>query len=124
MAPQPSLESAINRLSAVPIFAIGGVGFVGSTSQGEKDFLTVLEDEHAMQVFEDLYQRGNAQGRAYALLGIYSIDPARFHALSSPLSKSTEKVKTMNGCIMSTETLGAVVKDIGAGGFHPTRRTK
>lgn len=124
MASQPSVESAIDRLSAVSVFAIGGVGFAGSTSQGEKDFLIVLGDAHAMQSFENLYQHGNAQGRAYALLGIYSIDPARFHALSSPVSESTEKVKTMSGCIMSTETLGAVVKDIGAGGFHPTDKAK
>lgn len=123
MAPQPSVESAIHRLSTVPIFAIGGVGFAGSTSQGEKDFLVVLGDTHAMQNFEDLYQHGNAQARAYALLGIYSIDPAQFHALSSPMSKSTEKVKTMSGCIMSTKTFGAIVREIGAGGFHPAHRT-
>jgi hypothetical protein len=124
IASQPQAESAIARLSNVHTFAIGGVGFAGTTSEGEKNFLIIAADPRAMEDFENLYRHGNAQARAYALLGIYTIDPARFHALSAPLSTSQEKIATMRGCIMSTQPLNAVVKEIGDGAFHPAHRSR
>lgn len=58
------------------------------------------------------------QGKSYALSGLKRLAPERFAELVATLSKSTEKVEVMRGCIVSHEPLPEVAKQIGQGEFR------
>jgi len=108
---------ASSRLSRVSIFAIGGVGFAGATSAGEKDFRVLMIDPQAEQAFEDLYVHGNNQAKAYALLGLHTLRPQRFHEIYDKLSTTGEEVSVMQGCIASKRKLKTIAQEIDGGSF-------
>jgi hypothetical protein len=117
----PRIEAASARLAKAHIFAIGGVGFAGMTSDEEKDFRLILADSSASKVFVTLYERGNNQAKAYALLGLYTVDPDRFHEIFPSATASNEELHQMQGCIMSNEKLSILAKRIGDGAFSPRK---
>ena len=110
-------KAAVARIARVPQFAIGGVGFAGTISQGEKDYQVIVEDAQAARIFADLYEHGNRQAKAYALLGLHRTNPEKFREIYTALSKSTAELLVMGGCIVSTEKLRVVAKQIDEGGF-------
>jgi hypothetical protein len=115
----------VQRLEAASFFAFGGVGFAGTVSPGEKDFSAVLAlaPEAALKQFEEVYARGNPQGKSYALVGIRRLAPERFATLRQSLGSGTEKVETMTGCIADRNSLAKVVEGIANGryGFSPKK---
>ena len=120
-AAQGTFQASTERLAKTEVFAFGGVGFAGTTSQGEKDFRIMLTQSPAaaLDSFERLYAIANAQGRLYALAGIRKLDPNRFKKLMVPIRDSKEPVRTMSGCIADKRTLGEVVKEIDSGEYDP-----
>lgn len=113
----PRIDAAAARLAKAHIFAIGGVGFAGVTSEEEKDFRLILADHQAEKVFGGLYQRGNNQAKAYALLGLYLLGSDRYRDIYISLSTSNEELHLMQGCILSNEKLNVVAKRIDVGEF-------
>lgn len=112
-----AIEAAAARLAKTPIFAMGGVGFAGATSEGERDFRTIMANHPPPEVFAALYEQGNSQGKAYALLGLQQLKSTRFQEIASSLSKSDQELALMQGCIMSREKLSSIAKRIDAGEF-------
>lgn len=110
-----SSSTVVDRLAKVDLFAFGGVGFTGLTSPGEKDYKLLLSSLSAEADFEKLFTSGNLQAKCYALVGIHQLNPERFKTLCASLHSSQEKVSTMQGCIMSHQTMAALVERIGAG---------
>ena len=110
-------DAATARLANAHIFAIGGVGFAGVTSEEEKDFRLILANHQAENIFGTLYQRGNNQAKAYALLGLYILGSARYRDIYASLSTSKEKLHLMEGCIASNEQLDVMAKRIDVGEF-------
>ena len=108
------VKSAVKRLSNVEIFAFGGVGYAGLTSEGEIDFKLVLAQPQpvALTAFEKLYATGNPQGKSYALSGIKKLNPSRFKDLLASVGASTDEVEVERGCIVSHELLREVAKQI------------
>ena len=101
---------ALDRLSHAEIFAMGPVGFAYKTSQEEIDYRLILGQPTALVSFERLYAEGNMQARSYALTGIRQLSPARFEELYASLPDSKDQVTTMNGCLLSYETLRDVAQ--------------
>jgi len=118
-ASSPRIEAAAARLAKAHIFAIGGVGFAGTTSDEEKDFRLIVGDDHASDVFGTLYESGNNQAKAYALLGLYLVNAGRFRDIYDSLSTSKEELLLMRGCIVSKEKLSVIAKRIDNGQFLP-----
>lgn len=116
---QDTLAAAVKSLSKTSVFAFGGVGFAGVTSQGEKDFRTVVHQPPnvALATFEEIYAAGNPEAKGYALAGIRKLDEKRFTELLHSLDGSKEPVITMRGCIMEKQTMGDVAKEIESGSF-------
>lgn len=115
--PLRAQDIVIERLSKVGQFAFGHVGYAGVTSQGEKDFKTVLARKSAVQDFNKLFAEGNIQAKCYALVGIRKLDPKRFQELSGELSNSTAKIEVMKGCIVSHVVFADVFREIAAGKY-------
>jgi hypothetical protein len=116
-------DTTFYRLTKVDTFAFGGVGIAGVTSHGEKDFRVILARPTALATFEKLYSVGNLQAKAYALVGIHSLDVERFNYLAVTIPNSTRllKVKVMRGCIISDDPYEVILKSIVAGDYEPKK---
>jgi hypothetical protein len=112
-------SDAVKRLSKVRMFAFGGVGFAGVTSQGEKDFRVIFAEPPATSLarFENLYADGTPEAKSYALAGIRKLDGSHFKELLQTLQSSQEKVMTMQGCIIEDRTMAQVAKSIDSGQY-------
>lgn len=110
-------DATLDRLATVHLFAFGGVGFANVVSQGEKDFYEVVSRSSAVTEFEKLVATGSPEAKCYALVGLRKLDAVEFKALSSSLRLSNARVTTMRGCIMSHQSLGALVQLIQAGQY-------
>ena len=113
------VDTVLERLAKVQLFAFGGVGYAGVMSSGEKDYRILLSRTSAMADFEKLYSQGNVQAKCYALVGIEKLNPARFRELAGPSHTSKEKVGTMYGCITFTdETFVDIIRKIESGEYR------
>jgi hypothetical protein len=108
-------DTVLLRLLKVQQFAFGPTGYAGKTSVGEKDFKTILARSSALTDFEKLFSQGNIQAKAYALVGIYKLNPTRFTELARPLRDSIEDVRVMNGCIILSEPFAQILNQIESG---------
>lgn len=112
-------DDALLRLEKVTIFAIGPVGYAGVMSGGERDYRLIMTNspERALQLLNDVYAKGDVQGRAYALVGIRKLDPARFQELYLALSSSKDMAQVESGCIVSSRKLQEIAGEIKEGKF-------
>jgi hypothetical protein len=110
-------EQALIRLKNVSVFAFGGVGYAGTTSKGELDFRILIHQAREVTLLQlnKLYIDGNPQAKAYALAGLFKLSPERFHQLNGALPN--DKVKIERGCIVSSEPLASIAKEIASGAF-------
>jgi hypothetical protein len=67
-------KTAYQTLLKIKLFAIGGIGYGGETSEGEKVFNVLLEDKEAILAFKDLVINGTLEGGMYGLFGLNMID--------------------------------------------------
>ncbi|SNT24828.1 hypothetical protein SAMN05421770_10673 [Granulicella rosea] len=111
---EDSVDAAMKRLAAIRVFAFGPAGLGGGTSQGELDFRTIaaLPQEHALPLFLTLYSIGNTQAKSYALIGIRRISPSKFNEIYRSLSASEEEVTTERGCMVGSEKLSTIARQI------------
>ena len=116
LAEQPA-DPTLHGLAGVGVFAFGGVGIAGVTSQGEKDYRVILSRSSALAEFEKLFATGNPQAKASALVGIRALDVDRYGELSAPLRQASLKVTIQHGCVISHVPFSAIVKGIDAGGY-------
>jgi len=116
---QEAHSVAIQRIEHASVFAFGGTGYAGVTSQGEKDFRTILSQPSSVAEvdFERIYASGNSEAKSYALAGIRELDQAHFKVLLESLNGSNEKVVTMEGCIIEDRPLIKVAQDINSGRY-------
>jgi len=114
-----SVDEATKALSSAGVFAFGGVGFAGKTSQGEIAFKAILAEppREALADFEKVFASGDASAKSYALVGIRKLDRDRYKQLLRAVEASHDTVLTERGCIVSRETLGVVAGEIDAGHF-------
>jgi hypothetical protein len=116
---QETHDVVLERLSKIEYFAFGPTGFAGVRSQGEKDYRLILSRPSAKTDFEKLYSQGDPQARTYALVGIHKLNSKRFAELLPILRVSKEEITTERGCIISSELLKEIVKQIQGGRYEP-----
>jgi hypothetical protein len=91
-----SVDSTLERLAKVDIFAFGPTGYAGVISQGERDYKLILSRPSAMADLVRLFSSGNSQAKCYALVGIRTLDGSRFKELSKSVRDSKEEVLTQS----------------------------
>ena len=116
---QETHDVVLERFSKVEYFAFGPTGFAGVRSQGEKDYRLILSRPSAKTDFEKLYSQGDPQARTYALVGIHKLNSKRFAELLPILRVSKEEITTERGCIISSELLKEIIKQIQGGQYEP-----
>jgi len=110
---------AVERLTTIELFAFGGIGFAGKTSEGEKVFNAVMgrPPEEARRAMQEIFANGSVEAKSYALVGIRRLAPERFETLYQSVAHSQQKVHTMSGCIARAKTLQQIANEIKSGAY-------
>jgi hypothetical protein len=112
-------STPLHSLAEAKIFALGPVGYAGTTSQEERHFKAIftLNTDDAKQELERLYFSGNPQAMSYALVGMRKLDRKRYAELLLAARVSDVAVTTMWGCVVKSEKLRTVANDLDAGKY-------
>ena len=117
-------KSAIETLTKVPLFAFGGIGYAGTTSEGETAFKSVLASESAGVDFLHILKKGTPQAQCYALVGLRLKDRPQFDEQVKQFALSKQTVKTCAGCILGTQPMSSVVTNIQHGIYDDQAKAK
>jgi hypothetical protein len=112
----PAVDAATSRLSHAGVFAFGGVGIAGWTSQGEKDFRVILSQapEIADAAFRRVLYEGTIEAKCYAVVGLSILHPDELEVLLAQLRAAGNVVQTQAGCIMSRQPVAEIMEQIGS----------
>jgi hypothetical protein len=98
-------------------FALGGVGYAGTMSGGEKDLRAILTQPDAVQQLQSLLQDASPAGQLYALLGLRLRDRPAYEQAVPAFRNRSDVISTMHGCILMKEKMDAIVKQIEHGDY-------
>lgn len=104
-------------LRKTDVFALGGIGAVGSMSEGERALREVLKESDVSVRLENLLSDASPAGQLYALLGLRIRDRAAYERALPKLRTTDAKVQTARGCILQQELFGDLVKEIERGQY-------
>lgn len=105
-------NDAVSRLEYAPQFAFGPIGYAARTSPGEAAYREIMTRPTAAADFEQAFQMGNPQAKAFALTALAKLNPVRFAALSAEFLKQNPRVSVMYGCIGHQVTSTVIVDEI------------
>jgi hypothetical protein len=115
---------AVGGLTKVSWFGFGGMGFVGVPTQGEKDYEAVLRGPSPEADFEKVFTTGTPAAKAYALAGLYNVNPKRFAIVAGSWRSSNYQVQIFTGCVLRRVAARDVVAQIDVGGYQPSLAVK
>ena len=113
----PSFAGAASGLARENVFALGGVGYAGTMSSGEKDLRAVLKEADAVRQLQSLLKDASPAGQLYALLGLRLRDRPGYEQAVPAFRKRSDAVSTMHGCIMMKEKMDSIVRQIEHGDY-------
>ncbi len=121
-AAEKDIEQAYHKLSSARFFAFGGVGFAGSTSEGEKAYGEICASSEALPLFKAALTNENPCTKLYALCGVRRLEPKSFDKLARPLAEANPPVRVMSGCILSEEGASNIIARIKRGAYDAERK--
>jgi hypothetical protein len=98
-------------------FAMGGVGYAGTMSQGERALRKVLAQPDAVARLTNTLPEASPAGQLYALLGLRARDQDAYKRALAVFGGRTATVETMGGCIVQREPFRDLVKQIDHGDY-------
>jgi hypothetical protein len=110
-------DDAFKRVASIKLFAFGGIGFAGTTSEGEIAFRKVMASNTAASDLERLLKTGNVQAQCYALVGLRLTQRAVFDEKVKSFTGSRVVVETAGGCILAKKPMSSVVEEIRNGNY-------
>ncbi|QIF05832.1 hypothetical protein [Roseimicrobium sp. ORNL1] len=108
---------AYTTLMSTRTFAIGGVGFAGTTSEPELALREVLKQPDAVATCQKLVANATVEGQMYGLLGLKLSNDKTFAQALTKYKNSKAAIKVMSGCILGTEKVGEVAERIEKGSY-------
>jgi hypothetical protein len=112
--PQPSRQ-VYEQFRSIKTFSFGGVGPLGSMSDGEQCFRAIASSSNALQLFTTTLTNGTPEARLYALCGIRILAPQTFDPHAAPAVAANRPVTIMEGCLLSHERASNVIVRIKEG---------
>ncbi|MEN8735554.1 MAG: hypothetical protein ABF329_12145 [Lentimonas sp.] len=103
----------------VTIFAFGGVGYAGVTSEGEKEFNRIYQREAPLEEFIEWYERGHNEEKTYCMTAFYELDRNRYLRIKKQYQNEGIEISTMDGCLAGSEQLDTILKRIESGRYEP-----
>jgi hypothetical protein len=107
-------QAAYFDLLKAEVFETGYVGFAGTVSSHVISLNTLAAEKDAVLALDSLTSGATPAGRLYGLSGLYYADRAAFERLAARLKDSEAEVQVLNGCLMSTGTMGKIVESEAA----------
>jgi len=107
----------VEQLRHVESFAVGGIGVVGATSDGERALRNLLEDSAATAKLVGLLTKATPAGQLYALLGLRIHDRAAYDPAVKYFHAPDVSIETISGCIVSRLPFKQLLDSIKAGQY-------
>jgi len=107
-------------LQSVESFAMGGVGYAGTMSAGERALRQILKEHDAVARLEGVIPNATPAGKLYALLGLRKLDRAAYARALEMCGRTDTKVETAHGCIIGHESFRDLAKEIDRGQYDPS----
>jgi hypothetical protein len=104
-------------LRTAAVFAMGGTGYAGVMSSGERALRQVVKAPDAAARLQSMLAASTPAGQLYALLGLRARDRAAYDRAREKLSDNDTEVKTMSGCIIHPQTFRELLRQIDDGRF-------
>lgn len=130
--PKDSAEQAYQILLKADLFALGGTGYAGKISDGEKALKILLNDEESFANLKNLVKDATPEGGLYALLGLRMLKCDCFEEEARTFLNKPEPgeriiwgnrkleagmISRMSGCIAFSEKRDDVAEKIKTGKF-------
>jgi hypothetical protein len=119
-----TVEEAVRRLEAADMFAIGGVGFAARKTPAGEAYDFLLTHAKGRETFVRLLKASRWVTRMYALAGLSAVAPEEAAKVYPTYENSKVMVKTAHGCMISSETVGAIVQQAKKGNFRLRQEPK
>src|SRR6476620_3242292 len=118
ISPASSSEnSAVRDLAAAKSLAFGGVGVAGLMSEGERNLRAVLARPDASQELQAALAHATPAGTLYILVGLRRCDHAAYQKVVDSVSRPSDEVEVVRGCMVSKEAFRQVLSQIQDGRF-------
>jgi hypothetical protein len=117
-------KAAVRKLSEIRLFAFGGIGDDGITSNGEIAFKSVFASDSAEADFLQILKTGTPQGQCYALVGLRLKNRLEFDEQVKRFASSKDRVQTCAGCELATLPMSWVVAKIQHGSYDESAKAK
>lgn len=108
---QAAEPDPVSQLKKIDHYAFGGIGFAGTTSQGEKLYNEVMQRATATDDFADIADTGTPEAKMYALHALARRSPEKYRQLKKS-AKRNQKVATIQGCLAGESTVGTLLDEI------------
>jgi hypothetical protein len=112
-----SENSAARDLAAAKSLAFGGVGAAGLMSEGERNLRAVLGLPDASQKLQAALAHATPAGTLYILVGLRRCDLAAYQKVFDSLSRPTDDVEIVRGCMISKEPFRQLLSEVQDGRF-------
>ena len=116
-APTDPLSLATAVLRNSDHFSSAAVGYAGTTPQEVLAWGVIFRSPRRDHIFEDLLATASLSGQLYALAGLRLGAPADFARAAAWMRGNAGMVRTVRGCIVSTEAIGEIVDQIEQGAW-------
>jgi len=110
-------RNSYDLLKKAFIFAIGPVGFAGTTSPAEKALREIVKQKDTKLILTKILDEASLEGQMYALVGLKAVDVVEFKSRLESYTTKSGHVRTEKGCIVSTKSISEVSKLIAAGHY-------
>ena len=124
-------KKAYQNLVDTNLFALGGIGYSGSTSDGEKSLDILLQEREGKKALQELAKTVSSEGGLYALIGLKMLKCDCFVEAVNDYKKLPEPperkgyigktaagaVTRMSGCFISWQKRLEVAEEIVKGDF-------
>lgn len=97
LPPSESGLKAVELLKIERTFSLGPVGPEGKVPASVDQFFIILDSRHSSRLFRDLYERGTAEAKVYALCGLW-LTHGGFDNYAARFPHEVEKVSTSSAC--------------------------
>jgi hypothetical protein len=100
----PVLSIGFWRVTYASRYAIGHVGIGGSPATESLLSARIAAAPTASLSYRLMYSLGNAQGKAYAVMGLRHVDWTEFEQLRDDFALRSGTVAVHSGCVVTSET--------------------
>ena len=114
--PETKEARAYRVVRDAPYFAVGGIGYSGALSVGERA-LHVLIAANDTRYFAALLREKSEVAKLYGLTALRYYNAPQYTVFAIALGDSKATVQTMRGCIRNSEPVAQVAKRIDEDSF-------